>query len=159
MWAFDPVSGDGAKRHGGRFNRPKSRALYTSLDYTTAWIEAQQSFPFKPQPMTLVAYEVDCNNIVNLNDPTLLDHLGYPSSDLSCAWEYLVSQKNIPPTWKLVDQLKTLGANGIKVRSFASGCTEQNNNLILWNWSDSPPNAIRVIDNLKRLPKTNASWR
>jgi RES domain-containing protein len=52
MWAFDPLSGEGAKRHGGRFNRPNTLALYTSLDYTTAWMEAQQSFPFKPQPLT-----------------------------------------------------------------------------------------------------------
>ncbi len=62
MWAFAPLLGNGAKRYGGRFNRAKSPALYTSLDITTAWMEAQQGFPFKAQPMTIVAYEVDCKS-------------------------------------------------------------------------------------------------
>ncbi len=146
MWAFAPLSGNGAKRYGGRFNRPKSPALYTSLDLTTAWMEAQQGFPFKAQPMTIVAYEVDCANIANLNDPDTLKTLGLTPSELACPWEDLATQKQDPPTWKLVDRLHTLGITGIQCRSFAPGCTEQNHNLILWKWADTPPNSIRVID-------------
>ena len=52
-WAFDPASGDGAALHGGRFNRPRRAALYTSLDQQGAWTEAQQGFPFKAQPVTI----------------------------------------------------------------------------------------------------------
>ena len=48
-WAFDPVSGEGARRHGGRFNRPGTPALYTALRMETAWLEAQQGFAFKAQ--------------------------------------------------------------------------------------------------------------
>ena len=59
-WAFTPVSGEGARRYGGRFNRPGLPALYTSLSLETAWLEAQQGFPFKAQPMTICAYRVDC---------------------------------------------------------------------------------------------------
>jgi RES domain-containing protein len=158
MWAFDPLSGKGAKRYGGRFNRPETLALYTSLDLTTAWMEAQQGFPFKPQPMTIVAYEVDCTNIADLNDPSTLKLLGFTVSDLACAWEDLATQKQNPPTWKLADRLQILGISGVQCRSFAPGCTEQNHNLVLWKWSDTLSNTIKVIDDLGRLPKSKDSW-
>ena len=85
MWAFTPLSGDGAKTHGGQFNRSGKSALYTSLDSITAWMEAQQGFPFKPQPMTLVAYHVDCADIAELNDPQILQAMEYSPADLACA--------------------------------------------------------------------------
>ena len=159
MWAFDPLSGEGAKKYGGRFNCPESLALYTSLDLTTAWMEAQQSFPFKAQPMTIITYDVDCAKIVDLNDSSTLSLLGFSSTELACAWEDLASQKLQPPTWKLVKQLQLLGVSGIKCRSFAPGCTEKNQNLVLWQWSDTPPSSIQIIDDFKRLPKSKASWK
>jgi RES domain-containing protein len=157
-WAFEPLSGNGAKRYGGRFNRPETTALYTSLDPTTAWMEAQQGFPFKPQPMTLLAYEVDCANIVNLHEPDTLNLLGYSRADLACAWEDLASLKQEPPTWKLADQLRELNISGIQCRSFAPGCTEQSFNLVLWEWSDSLSDIVRVIDDFGRLPESKNSW-
>ena len=153
MWAFDPLSGQGAKRFGGRFNRPETTALYTSLDLTTAWMEAQQSFPFKAQPMTIVAYQVDCANIVDLSAPGTLQILGLNVSELASAWEDLASLKQEPPTWSLATRLQSLGIAGIKCRSFAAGCTEKNLNLVLWQWADTPANFIRVIDDFQRLSK------
>ncbi|NOT68528.1 MAG: RES domain-containing protein [Methylophilaceae bacterium] len=158
MWSFDPLSGEGAKKHGGRFNRPGCAALYLSLDPTTAWMEAQQGFPFKPQPMTLVAYEIDCTKIADLNDEALLKRLGFSSQDLACAWEAMAAKKQEPATWQLVNQLRSLDVAGILVRSFASACNANNQNLVLWDWSDSAPNAVRLIDDFDRLPRTMASW-
>lgn len=158
MWSYDPLSGNGAKQHGGRFNPPGCAALYLSLDPTTAWMEAQQGFPFKPQPMTLVAYEIDCAKIANLNDEQLLANMGSSLQELSCAWEDMATQRIEPPTWRLAKQLQALEVGGIVVRSFASGCTAKNQNLVLWQWSDAAPNAVRVIDDFSRLPKTTESW-
>lgn len=158
MWSYDPLSGNGAKQHGGRFNPPGCVALYLSLDPTTAWMEAQQGFPFKPQPMTLVAYEIDCAKVADLNDDRLLKNMGSSIQELGCAWEDLFSQTIEPPTWRLAEQLRALEVAGILVRSFASGCTTKNQNLVLWEWSDSQPHVVRVIDDFGRLPKSTESW-
>lgn len=108
--------------------------------------------------MTIDAYEVDCANIASLNDPDTLKFLGFTSSELACPWEDLATQKQDPPTWKLVDRLHTLGITGIQCRSFAPGCTEQNHNLILWEWADTRPNSICVINDFGRIPKPKGSW-
>ncbi|WP_024299926.1 RES family NAD+ phosphorylase [Methylomicrobium lacus] len=157
-WAFTPLSGEGAKKYGGRFNRPGSEALYTSLDLTTAWMEAQQGFPFKPQPMTMVAYQVNCADIADLQDLAVQQSLDYDSTDLGCAWEDLALQNREPPTWRLADRLQAQGIAGILVRSFAPGCTDDSRNLVLWQWSNAEPHAIQIIDDQNRLPKTQDSW-
>lgn len=158
MWSYQPLSGEGAKKHGGRFNRPGKNALYTSLDPTTAWMEAQQSFPFKPQPMTLVAYQVDCPDLVDLTQTKTLQNLNLSRADLACAWEDLATQGQQPSTWTLADKLQDRGFVGIIVPSFAPGCQQENRNLVLWNWSDTLPHRITVIDDLGRLPKSSDSW-
>jgi RES domain-containing protein len=159
MWSYDPLSGNGAKKHGGRFNKPGCAALYLSLDPIGAWMEAQQGFPFKPQPMTLVAYEINCARIADLNDEQLLKNMGSSFQALGCAWEDMATQNQEPPTWRLAEQLRAFEVTGILVRSFASGRTVKNQNLVLWDWSDVEPNAVRVIDDFGRLPQTSESWQ
>jgi len=66
-------------------------------------MEEQQGFPFKVQSMTLVTYDVDCANIADLNDTDRLKFLGFTSRELTGTWEDWASQKQDPPTGKLVD--------------------------------------------------------
>lgn len=159
MWSYQPLSGGRLKRHGGRFNRPGKSALYTSLDPTTAWMEAQQGFPFKPQSMTLVAYQVDCADLVDLTHHKIQALLGQTTASLSCAWEGMALQGLEPPSWILADKLHDMGIVGAIVPSFAPGCKAENRNLVLWEWLGTQPHSITVIDDLGRLPKSGESWR
>lgn len=45
-YAGAPLSGQGAARQGGRFNRPGQEALYLSLDEAAALAEYQQDNPW-----------------------------------------------------------------------------------------------------------------
>ena len=151
LWSYTPTSGTGAAYHGGRFNRKGKLALYTSLEPKTAWMEGQQGFPFKPQPMTLVSYEVDCEDIVDLADPSVQSVAGTSAADLACPWEDLASQNVHPPTWTLSDSLISAGVAGIIVPSFAPGCGAEDLNLIFWSWSENKPHRIITIDDHGRL--------
>ena len=153
LGSHEPSSGDGAARHGGRFNRVGQPALYASLDPKTAWMEAQQGFPFKPQPLTLVSYEVDCADIVSLFDPVSRLTLGVAESELAAPWEDERGKGRIPATWALVDRLTAQGVAGVIVRSFAPGCGPNDLNLVLWSWSDHLPHQVSVIDDQGRLKR------
>lgn len=71
-WAAEPLSGAGAARSGGRFNRFGQPALYLSLHLDTAAAEYAQAAPFLP-PFTLVSYRAD---LPALADVRLLDAAG-----------------------------------------------------------------------------------
>jgi RES domain-containing protein len=122
-------------------------------------MEAQQGMPFKAQPLTLVAYRVDCERVVDLTGPVALSAIGITLETLGRPWEDLASRGLSPPTWGLARQLIQDGHHGILVPSFASGTGEGDRNLVLWRWSDAAPCRVRVIDDLGRLPRDDASWR
>lgn len=157
-WAFAPASGEGAARFGGRFNPPGMAALYTSLRLETTWLEAQQAFPFKAQPMTLCAYDVDCIDVLDLTDPATLAEHAIAPDDLACAWEDLASRGSKPPSWRLTERLCD-GHAGIVVRSFAAGAGPGDVNAVFWRWSDQPPHQVRVVDHHDRPPRDDRSWR
>lgn len=132
-WAFAPTSGEGAARHGGRFNPRGVPALYTSCRMETAWIEAQQGFAFKAQPLTICAYAVDCAEIADLTEPAIRAALGVTPGDLACAWEDLAARGLEPPSWALARRLITGGTAAIIVPSFAPGATAAaDRNVVFW---------------------------
>ena len=157
-WAYAPESGEGASRHGGRFNRPGMLALYTALRPETAWLEAQQGFAFKAQPMTMCSYDVDCADVVDLTSDRTIDSLGIDPGDLAYPWEDMADRGETPPTWQLADRLIAGGAAGIIVPSFAHRAGREDRNLVLWTWGKVLPHMVCVVDDHGRLPKDDRSW-
>jgi RES domain-containing protein len=158
-WAFAPDSGAGAALTGGRFNPVGMPALYTSSRFETAWLEAQQAFPFKAQPMTLCAYEVDCDGVLDLTDAATLATHRITAADLACAWKDLATRAIKPPSWLMTERLAAAGTAGVIVPSFAKGAVATDINVVFWNWAREPPHQVRVIDDDRRLPRNSRSWR
>ena len=159
LWAFAPVSGQGAAIAGGRFNPVGVPALYTALRFETAWLEAQQAFPFKAQPMTLCAYEVDCEDVLDLTDTAVMAANGITAADLACPWKDLSTRGIKPPSWALAERLAADGTAGVVVPSFAKGAVAADINVVFWNWAPVPPHQVRVIDDDQRLPRDGRSWQ
>ena len=158
-WAYAPDSGAGAASTGGRFNPVGMPALYTSRRFETAWLEAQQAFPFKAQPMTLCAYEVDCEDVLDLTDPATRAAHGITPADLACPWKDLSTRGITPPSWEIAERLVAAKTAGVIVASFARGAVEGDINTVFWDWAPEGPHQVRVIDDDHRLPRDASSWR
>jgi RES domain-containing protein len=133
-------------------------ALYTALRFETAWLEAQQAFPFKAQPMTLCAYEVDCEDVLDLTDTATLAAHRITPADLACPWKDLSTRGIKPPSWEIAERLSAAGTAGVIVASFAKGAVTTDVNVVFWDWAPDPPHQVRVIDDDRRLPKDASSW-
>lgn len=158
-WSWAPTSGEGARRHGGRFNAKGVAALYLSLDTSTAILEATQGFGNRFPPLTLVTYDVDCADILDLTFAGALRRHGASRADLACAWLTLAAAGAEVPSWRLAERLRASGAAGIIVPSFARGAGTDSKNLVLWRWGEKPPHAVRVFDPDRRLPQDDRLWR
>jgi RES domain-containing protein len=158
-WAFDPESGEGAKIHGGRFNRAGIACFYAALNLETAWLEAQQGFAFKAQPLTICSYRAELSDVLDLTNPDVREAADVTLTQLGCAWEQLSGDRKPVPTWELANRLIASGCAGVIVPSFASRATANDRNLVLWSWGRNPPHRLQVIDDEQHLPRDQSSWQ
>ena len=153
QWSWTPLSGEGARRYGGRFNRRGIAALYTSLAPLTAVREAQP-LGRPMQPLVLCAYEVDTEPVFDAMDEQQRREIGISESDLACpTWEGEMLAGAIPASQAMADRLIAAGYSGIRVRSFASGASADDFNLVMWKWGSDRPTRVVLIDDEGRLSR------
>ena len=151
QWSWTPLSGEGARRHGGRFNRRGLPALYTSLTPLVAIREAQP-LGRPMQPLTLGACEVDAEPVFDAMDEEQCRALGVLDSHLHCpVWEADMLAGGIPASQGLVDHLIAAGHAGMLVRSFVNGASVDDLNLVMWRWGSERPARVVLIDDEGRL--------
>jgi len=151
QWAWTPLSGEGARRHGGRFNKRGVSALYCSLSQMAAIREATP-LARPMQPLTLCAYEVDADPVFDAGDPNQLRKNGFSEADLACpTWEADMLEGRVAASQRLAERLVEAGYVGMLVRSFAVGAGEDDVNLVMWRWSDVYPTRVTVVDEEGRL--------
>lgn len=150
IYAREPLSGRGAKLYGGRFNPKGVPALYTSLNIMTALREANQIGSL--QPTTLVSYDADIRHIFDARDTVALASQGMDAKMLADpTWRDQMKQRGAAPTQAFARELVEQGFQGLLVRSFAPGTTEDDLNLVIWRWGDAPPSRLTLIDDEGRL--------
>jgi RES domain-containing protein len=146
-WQREPLSGAGAAKTGGRWNRPDQNALYLSCDHSTAIAEYHQMLV---RPGMLVAYDIRSEAIADLTKADFWKGglAGrYDPSVSYCNWRSFWKIENqSPPTWQIVEDLIKMGAHGALVPSAQN---KGGVNLVLWAWSDDPGvdgTCVRVVD-------------
>ena len=153
QWAWTPLSGEGARRHGGRFNKRGVPALYCSLSQIGAIREATP-LGRPMQPLTLCAYEVDAEPVFDARDPTQLQERGFSEADLACpTWEADMLCGRVAASQRLAERLVDAGHVGMLVRSFAVDASEDDVNLVMWRWGDIYPTRVTVVDEQDRLAR------
>ena len=150
-WTWNPTSGEGARRHGGRFNRIGVPALYTSLSPVTAIRES--SLLGRPlQLITLRAYDVDAEPVFDALDPSQREAQGVKTDDTFCLnWEQDMLAGKIPASQRLADRLIAAGYTGMRVQRFAPGAGTDDLNLVFWRWGNHRPSMVVLIDDEERL--------
>ncbi|MGB5265659.1 MAG: RES domain-containing protein, partial [Polyangiales bacterium] len=158
-WSWDPLSGAGARLHGGRFNRRGLSTLYTSLDVLVAVREASPlGTPF--HPVTLCQYRVDCEDLLDTRDRKAVKRERITQGELECpSWNQEMLEGKVPASQQLADRLLAKGYAGMLVRNFVHGAGSEDINLVLWKWTKRRPHKVTLFDPDHRLPKDASSWR
>lgn len=148
VWVGDPLSGEGARRYGGRFNPKGMTALYCTLDPVTAVREVSQiGQPL--QPTILVSFAADVAPIFDATDPALLAGQGLTPADLAANdWRVHMAEGREAPTQSLARRLVAQGFVGLLAPSYARLAPPDARNLALWHWT---PASLRLIDDDARL--------
>ena len=152
-WAFSPLSGDGAKAYGGRFNPVGMPVLYLALTVQGMFVEMGFGFARRFDPLTVCAYDVDVEDIIDLTIEQSRRQEHVELAEMACIWEEEFANGREPASWRIGQRLVTQGASGMLAPSFATGARAGMTNLVLWNWGPDMPHRVVVHDPAGRLPK------
>jgi len=155
-FAATPLSGMGAARQGGRFNRPDQEALYLSLDEATALAEYKQDNPWLP-PGTICTFFVNNLSVADLSAGFDSECWSMLWSDFAVDWRGEWFDKSIePPTWYMADDVVAAGLDGIL---FPSQARQGGTNLVIYRSSARPFAQLRVYDPGEVLIKVKRGFR
>lgn len=142
-YASMPLSGMGAARQGGRFNRPGQEALYLALTDATALAEYRQDNPWL-RPGTICTFFVRQLRVADLSGG--FDPARWPAlwADYAVDWrEEWFGHGIEPPTWYMADDTILAGLDGIL---FPSQSYPGGTNLVIYGSSTRSHNQLRVYD-------------
>ena len=100
-------------RGPGRYSAAHESVLYLSA--SPAAVEAAMIAHQGPDapPRQLLAFEVQADGIFDLRDERRCAAVGIDPSDAATPWQDIVAQGGEPPSWRVTQRLRDLGANGL----------------------------------------------
>lgn len=153
-WSYQPLSGEGAARFGGRWNPVGVPTIYAARELSTAWAEYNQGFV--QHPALIAQLELIGAHLANLTDPAVLEEFGLDESIHRTEWRSDLDKSVVPATHAAYHKLVVGGVDGVIFPSFMSpggSC------VALWRWSGPNAPKLRIVDPEGRLPTSPASWR
>lgn len=146
VWAWSPLSGEGAARCGGRFNPKSVAALYLGTSINGCIAEVSAGFSSKLlEPLVLCSYRVDIEGLLDLRG----------DKRFAAPWRTMLLQGKTPPGWQLCEAaLATKQINGLIVDSYQ---TERESNLVLFRYNSQqlklhdPDERLRAVYGNKLL--------
>lgn len=136
-WAHAPLSGEGARLHGGRFNPPGMPAFYSALDPHTAYVEYTQEL--YDRPGLLCSFDIEGARILDLCSPEGLADAGLSVDDMRLRW----FGRSDSPTQRAATRLQALNIVGLIYASRQHGTGR---NLVLWRWNGPP--SVELVDRI-----------
>jgi len=136
-WAHAPLSGEGARLHGGRYNPPGIQAFYSALDPHTAYAEYTQAL--YDRPGLLCSFDIEAARIIDLTSAEGLAAVGLTEPDLQSRW----FGRGDAPTQMRALRLSGEGVDGLIYASHQHGLGR---NLVLWRWNGPP--SVTLVDRL-----------
>jgi RES domain-containing protein len=152
-WAFAPLSGEGARRFGGRWNPVGAPAIYAARELSTAWAEYNQGFV--QHPALILQIELSGASLADLTVASMLQDLGVAPEIHKCPWRADIEADRVPRTHDLRTQLLAQGFDGViypSVMSPGGSC------VALWRWNGRDAPALKAIDPEGLLPRNQSSW-
>ncbi|HTN60505.1 MAG TPA: RES domain-containing protein [Devosia sp.] len=153
-WSYQPLSGEGAARFGGRWNPVGVPTIYAARELSTAWAEYNQGFV--QHPALIAQLELTDARLADLTDAAVLETFGLAESIHLTQWRSDMDQGVVPITHATYQTLVGAGFDGVIYPSFMSpggSC------VALWHWNGPGVPDLRVVDPEDRLPTSPASWR
>lgn len=150
--AGQPLSGEGARRYGGRFNARGRAALYLACDFDTLRHEIARGGSF--QPSVIVQYIARITGLFDACDTRALAQYNMtPEALADLAWQLKMQRGEAVATQDFAEALIAAGHAGVLVPSYARGARPGAKNIVLWVWGEDGGARLRVVDDDGRLSR------
>ena len=140
-----PIDGDIELPTTGELQVATVRPLYLALNLEGLLLETGQGFGNRFDPLTIRAYEVDVEDIVDLRTEADRAAAGVELASMACSWQFDSLTRRFIPSWVLADDLIAQGAAGMLAPSLATNARPSMANLVLWRWGPKLPYRVSAV--------------